>query len=93
MKERRKEGTWGFCRNKKEIHVWVDKKVASKRSIVRLLAHEIGHKQRPFHRLSSKEEDKAESYAAVALTAYDIMEHLVEGKTGNVYDSDFKELL
>ena len=64
--------TWGWVENKKRIHFWKDKS-ATKKQIIRTLAHELGHTHRPFHRDTFKEEQKAEKYAEVAETAYDIM--------------------
>lgn len=75
---RKKEGTWGFCEDKGDIHVWVDKHTQPKK-IVRMIAHEIGHKQRPFKRDIFAEERKAEVYADVALTAFEIMEEIIKG--------------
>jgi len=74
---RKKEGCWGFCADKGDIHVWVD--VHAKPSkIIRMLAHEIGHKQRPFKRTRILEERKAESYADVTLSAFEIMEDIIK---------------
>ena len=80
LRSRRKTGTWGFCHDKREIHIWVAK-WAKKRSVIRLLAHEIGHTIRPYHRSSSDEESKAEQYADVAQMAFDVMCDLLDGIT------------
>lgn len=78
---RKKEGTWGFCENKGNIHVWVASH-AKPVSILRLLAHEIGHRQRPFKRNNFAEERKAEVYADVTVSAFEIMETILEGTNG-----------
>lgn len=79
IRSRRKCGTWGFCRNKKELHLWVSKYAEPKR-IIRLLSHELGHMQRPFKRDSLAEERKAESYCNVAVTAFELMTDLLDKK-------------
>jgi len=64
--------------NKKVIHIWVAD-YAKERDILRMLSHEIGHIQRPYKRIKSDEEAKAEVYSAVTLIAYDIMKDLQKG--------------
>ncbi len=82
LRNRRKIGTWGFCHNKKEIHIWISDH-ATPKSILKLIAHEIGHMQRPFKKKSILEEKKAMVYADVALTAFEIMEKLINDKKSN----------
>lgn len=65
-----KEGCWGFLQNKDEIHVWIKDREVPLWKIIRLLAHEMGHAERPFHRTAIKEEQKAARYADVARAAY-----------------------
>lgn len=77
LRIRRKRGTWGFCRDKKEIHIWIGIN-AKKKSIIRLLAHEIGHTKRPYKRIKELEEDKAEVYAEVARMSFEMMEYILE---------------
>lgn len=77
LRNRRKTGTWGFCRGKKEIHVWIGNN-AKKESIISLLAHEIGHTKRPYRRTRELEESKAETYAEVAKIAFEMMEYYWE---------------
>lgn len=72
---RKKTGAWGFCREKGDIYVWIAPH-ATPLQIIRLLAHELGHKQRPFKRDRIAEEIKADRYEAVAGEAYELMELL-----------------
>jgi len=67
---------WGWLEDKHTIHIWVDKS-ATPKQVIRVLAHELGHSHRPFHRNDSKEEQKAALYAEVAETAFDMMGDLV----------------
>ena len=69
------KGHWGFCNEKEEIHIWATPET-SKRDKLRLIAHEIGHTTRPFHKDIQLEETKAERYAEVAAKAYDLLEQL-----------------
>ena len=71
IKRHKKEGCWGWVENKDTIHLWVGKKCSSE-NLIRLIAHELGHMNRPFHR-SLIEEQKAERYAAVAQLSLIIM--------------------
>jgi hypothetical protein len=43
---------------------------------VRLIAHELGHTHRPYHRSSTVEEAKAERYATVATIAFNTMKEM-----------------
>jgi uncharacterized protein YjaZ len=63
----KKRNAWGWVENKEIIHIFIKKK-APMLEVVEMLAHEIGHLQRPFHK-SLKEEKKANLYAKVAVTA------------------------
>ena len=76
---RKKYGTWGFCNNKKSIHIWVAKHAEPVR-IIRLLSHEIGHMQKPFKRDNFAEERKAGIFESVAVSAFEIMEEIMENK-------------
>lgn len=79
IRTRRKTGTWGWCENKRKLHLWVGDH-AKEISIIRLISHEIGHMQRPFKRVSREEEAKAEQYANVAQTAFQIMNEIFRKK-------------
>ena len=72
----RKKKVWGWVEGKKTIHAFI-RKSASLRDIIELLAHEVGHMQRPFYR-SLKEEQKANIYEEVAVCAFDIATQLLE---------------
>lgn len=83
----RKAGVFGFSKciigedDSKEIHLWIGKKT-SMSSAMNLIAHEVGHHQRPFHRALKDEEHKAEMYGNVAHTACDIfLKYLVDKLT------------
>ena len=68
-------GHWGFCNDKQEIHIWT-KPDTSEREKLRLIAHEIGHTRRPYHKAIQEEEAKAERYAEVTAKAYDLLQQL-----------------
>jgi hypothetical protein len=71
LRARGKAGTWGWIENKDVLHLWIADH-ANRGAIVRLITHELGHAQKSIN----KEESKAERYACVALTAYEIMEEI-----------------
>lgn len=64
----KKRACWGWVENKETIHIWIGKK-AKLDEVIEVLAHEIGHAQRPFHRNVFSEETKASKYAQTAVTA------------------------
>lgn len=68
----RKRGLWGWCEKKKLIHAWIAD-YADPGAVIRFFAHELGHMQRPHHRRRGQEEAKAEQYASVAKTAFEMM--------------------
>jgi len=70
-------GCWGFCDNKQNLHVWVDKESVDFRDLIQLLAHEYGHIKRPHYNDPQKEEMKAEGYSEVTLFAYDVATKLL----------------
>ena len=74
-KEINSKGHWGFCNDKEEIHIWCTAKT-TEREKLRLIAHEIGHTQRPYHKNIEEEEAKAERYAEVSAKAFDLMQQL-----------------
>lgn len=76
LRVRRKRGTWGWCEDKKVLHLWVAP-YAEFKCVLRLVAHELGHTKRPYRRLRSQEEAKADTYANVAVLAYGIATELV----------------
>lgn len=71
LRVRKKRGTWGWVENKGDIHIWVAPH-APFIKVLRLLAHELGHKERPYFKASITEERKAEQFADVAMMAYTI---------------------
>ena len=80
IRSRKQCGTWGWCEHiTKDLHVWVAD-YAEPKCVIRLLAHEIGHRQRPYKRDNFAEERKASLYEDVALTAFEIMEDIMEKK-------------
>lgn len=64
----KEKGYWGFIDNKRTIHVWARTRTPMA-DVVGLLAHEIGHAQKPYHR-TLLEEEKASKYELVAKSAY-----------------------
>ena len=72
IRVRKKWGTWGWCEQKKTIHVWISPE-AEEHKIIELLAHELGHTEKPFHKTMQKEETKACRYAVIAQRAYKMM--------------------
>jgi hypothetical protein len=61
---------YGYVHDKKDIHIWYDKKRCNIEDLITLIAHEKGHTIEPFYKDQSKEEKKAQKYADVALEAY-----------------------
>ena len=72
------KGCWGFCEGKRKIHVWIGKR-ATLEQVVRLMAHEAGHMERPHRRTHKAEESKAGSYEAVSVFALRVARDLVGG--------------
>ena len=73
-KEMQRRGCWGWVRSKRTLHLWVSSR-AKLSEVVALLAHEIGHCERPF--LSrGKEEQKAARYEYVAQSAIEMLTKL-----------------
>jgi uncharacterized protein YjaZ len=78
IRVRKKRGTWGWVENKGAIHIWVSEKAPMHR-IIRLLAHELGHKEKPYYKNRIQEERKAEKYADAAVASYNIACDIMEG--------------
>jgi len=72
--------------NPYQIHIWIDIKKASFEEVLRLLAHEIGHCQAPFHD-RRKEEMKAGLYEKVALSAYSLVNDMFSKDTKYTADN------
>jgi len=70
--EIKENNTWGWLEDKHIMHVWIGRE-AEPKEIIELLAHELGHSHRPYHKDTFKEEQKAGKYAEVAGTAYEMM--------------------
>jgi hypothetical protein len=68
---------WGWLEDKEIMHLWFEEGVDSKK-LIGVIAHEIGHTCRPFHRGAVREEQKACMYGMVAGVAFDIMNDLLE---------------
>ena len=64
----RKRRCWAWVENKETIHLWMGNG-CKEETLVRVLAHEMGHMERPFHR-GPIEEQKAAKYERVAMDAY-----------------------
>jgi hypothetical protein len=68
-------GCWGFCEDKGVLHLWVSRR-AKPKSVMALIAHEVGHCQKPFLN-RSKEEMKAAKYEHVCEVAFDIFQRMM----------------
>ena len=55
------KGTWGWCEHKDRVHIWFRKNVPLDK-LAATVAHELGHRARPWHRDLKKEEMKAGQY-------------------------------
>ena len=71
----RRRRCWAYISNKSEIHMWVGKG-CNRIEVFRVLAHEMGHAERPFYR-SLKEEQKAAKYERVAVSAYSHVDKVI----------------
>jgi len=67
----RDRGCWGWVEHHRTLHLWVSRK-ASFSEAVALVAHELGHLERPWGH-GSREEKKAARYEAVAQNAVDLL--------------------
>ncbi len=67
---------WGWLEGKDTMHIWFAKNVDPKR-LLQVIAHEIGHSYRPYHRDAIKEEQKADLYGIVAGQAFGVMSDLL----------------
>ena len=76
----RKFKCWGWAdkgKGKREVHVWIGKR-ATLDDVGKLLAHEIGHLERPFHYTRFAEETKAAKYERVAEIALEAAQELLK---------------
>ena len=67
---------WGWLEGKDTMHIWFAKNVDHKR-LLQVIAHEVGHSYRPWHRDTVLEEQKADLYGVVAGQAFQIMDDLL----------------
>lgn len=72
-------GVFGFVVDKKHIHLWFNKEIVGMERLIAIIAHELGHIQRPYHRRGEFEEKKAEVFSHVALVAYGAAKELLKG--------------
>lgn len=72
----RDDDCWGWLEDKSVLHLWYSDGV-TERSLLNMISHELGHRERPHHRTIEKEERKANQYAMISTTAYDIMQDLL----------------
>lgn len=68
---------WAWLGDKDTMHLWFAKNVDPKR-LTAVIAHELGHSERPWHRDTIQEEQKASRYERVAGTAFEIMSDLLD---------------
>lgn len=73
------EDVWGWIEDKWRVHIWFGDQCTPER-LIGALAHELGHGRRPFHRDTFVEETKACKYGSVAMTAFEIMNDLMEDR-------------
>ena len=62
-----KRGCWAWCENKSTLHLWISRR-AKFADAIGLIAHEVGHCQKPYLRFG-REETKAARYEYVAQEA------------------------
>jgi len=67
-----KFGCWGWCENRSILHLWISRR-ARFVDALNLIAHELGHCQKPHHNSRSKEEIKAANYGSIAESALEIL--------------------
>lgn len=65
-------GCWGFCAGKRTLHLWISRR-ANRADALGLVAHELGHCQRPHCRDKGREEQKANKFDEVAVNAMRII--------------------
>jgi len=71
-----KEPVWAWVEDKHVLHIWIGD-TATPAQVLGVLAHEVGHTYRPYHRCVFKEEQKAAKRADIAMLAFDIMNALI----------------
>ncbi len=74
----RKMGVWAFTQDKKTIHLWIKDATVPLSTVVAVIAHEMAHIKRPWHRSFSEEEQKACEYEDVAYNATIAAELIIE---------------
>lgn len=67
----RDRGCWGWTANHKTLHLWIGRKAKFSEAIG-LIAHELGHREKPWGH-GAQEEQKAARYEAVAQDAVDLL--------------------
>jgi hypothetical protein len=68
---------WGWCEHKaRTIHIYVSPE-ADIFDVITMMAHELGHMQRPRYPIDSDEEKKAANYEKVTKTAIDIAKEMM----------------
>lgn len=88
IKDIRKLSAWGWVEGKETIHLFV-RKSAKLKDVISLLAHEVGHTRRPFHK-SVIEEKKACIFAEVARCAFDLSTEILNNGGTTTNWSDIK---
>ena len=79
MRRYRNMGYYGFISWKNEMHLWFDNSCDIS-DMVGLIAHELGHIERPYHKDRSEEEKKAGKFAAVAKSATTLSVRILQEK-------------
>ena len=73
-----KLGCWAFVYGE-DVHIWFNSNVTRK-ELLGLIAHELGHNEEPQYSDYDKEEDKANRYQDVSKLAYDAMKRIIKVK-------------
>jgi hypothetical protein len=76
MRDMRKRGCWGWVLGKRWIHLWVSGR-ATMPEAISLIAHELGHCEKPNFGHGAREEQKAAKYEDVARRAEELAWRLV----------------
>ena len=72
-------GCWGWCMDYKVLHLWISRR-ASFQDAMALIAHELGHCQKPHFKSKGAEERKAVKYEDVTQLAAVVWTCLQRGR-------------
>ena len=93
--EIKRRGCWGWCEDKKVLHLWISRR-AKLAEVIGLIAHEIGHCEKPYLRRAA-EERKASKHEKVARNAAAVYQWFFDKRRRRVpkesYEGNGEELL